>query len=57
MHAGVNCVELVVKGPTFLPDEKTKKEIEDGLERWREARKGTQIASVRVLPSSGCRSS
>ncbi|KAL8279363.1 hypothetical protein RQP46_008175 [Phenoliferia psychrophenolica] len=50
MHAGVNCVELVVKGPTFLPDEKTKKEIEDGLERWREARKGTQIASSALLP-------
>lgn len=43
--------ELVVKGPTWLPDEKTKKEIEDGLERWREARKGTQIASVSATVS------
>ncbi|KAK4704108.1 hypothetical protein P7C70_g2103, partial [Phenoliferia sp. Uapishka_3] len=46
-HAGVHVDELVLKGPHWLPEEKVKKEIEDGLERWREARKGTQIASVR----------
>ncbi|KAL8278424.1 hypothetical protein RQP46_009114 [Phenoliferia psychrophenolica] len=44
---GVRIDELLIKGPTFLPPPELKEEIENGLERWLSARKGTQIASNR----------
>ncbi|ORY92772.1 hypothetical protein BCR35DRAFT_298295 [Leucosporidium creatinivorum] len=42
--------ELVLDAPTFLPDEKTKKQIEEGIEGWRANRHGRQIASASLLP-------
>ncbi|KAM0749578.1 hypothetical protein T439DRAFT_327258 [Meredithblackwellia eburnea MCA 4105] len=49
-HAGVSVDELVVKGPTWLPPDDVKQKIEQGLQRWKDSRKGTQIASSSLLP-------
>lgn len=45
--SSVSIDEMRLWSPTFLPDPKTKKQIEDGLEAWKNGRKGRQIASVR----------
>lgn len=45
----VNVEELRLWEPDFMPDPKTKKVIEDGIEAWRANRPGKQIASVSAL--------
>lgn len=52
MKEKVSVDEIPVKGPDFVPPEDIKNQIEEGLEAWRAARSGTQIASVRALSSS-----
>ncbi|KAK4702798.1 hypothetical protein P7C70_g3424, partial [Phenoliferia sp. Uapishka_3] len=49
-RSGVRIDEVVIKGPTFLPPPELKLEIENGLQRWLDKRKGTQIASSSLLP-------
>lgn len=46
----VSIEELYIDEPTWLPDEKTRKEIEDGIAAWRANRHGRQIASASLLP-------
>jgi len=46
-RAHVSFDELHFKAPKFAPDDKTREEIEAGLERWKQGRTGTQIAAVR----------
>ncbi|KAI5474297.1 hypothetical protein MNV49_003650 [Pseudohyphozyma bogoriensis] len=48
--AKVVVTEIEVKGPTFLPDDNVKEEVEEGLRAWRDNREGTQIASSALLP-------
>ncbi|GAA5851332.1 hypothetical protein JCM8547_004210 [Rhodosporidiobolus lusitaniae] len=42
--------EIKLKAPTWLPPDDIKSEIEDGLERWKQNRHGTQIAAAGLLP-------
>ncbi|BGP16012.1 hypothetical protein JCM10213_005437 [Rhodosporidiobolus nylandii] len=42
--------ELHLKAPNWMPPEDLKNEIEDGLERWKANRHGTQIAAAGLLP-------
>jgi hypothetical protein len=42
----VTFAELQLKAPTYMPDEETRLEIEDGIEKWKANRHGKQIAAV-----------
>lgn len=42
----VNVEELRLWEPDYMPDERTKKQIDDGLQAWKDNRKGRQIASA-----------
>lgn len=48
-RGGVSCDELRVWDPDFVPEEKTRLEIERGIDLWRTNRHGRQIASVSSL--------
>ncbi|GAA5932977.1 hypothetical protein JCM1841_003859 [Sporobolomyces salmonicolor] len=42
--------ELRLRAPDYVPEEKTRIEIDEGLERWKANRHGTQIAAAGLLP-------
>ncbi|GAA6002367.1 hypothetical protein JCM10207_001084 [Rhodosporidiobolus poonsookiae] len=42
--------ELHLKAPSWLPPDEVRHEIEDGLERWKQNRHGTQIAAAGLHP-------
>ncbi|GAA6027302.1 hypothetical protein JCM8097_002574 [Rhodosporidiobolus ruineniae] len=42
--------EMHLKAPSFMPPDDIKHEIEDGLERWKKNRHGTQIAAAGLHP-------
>ncbi|GAA5959950.1 hypothetical protein JCM3765_000657 [Sporobolomyces pararoseus] len=42
--------ELHLKAPNFMPDEATRLEIEEGIEKWKSNRQGKQIAAAGLLP-------
>ncbi|ORY92543.1 hypothetical protein BCR35DRAFT_336849 [Leucosporidium creatinivorum] len=49
-RADLSCDELRLWDPDYLPDDKTKKAIDSGLEAWRNSRQGRQIASASLDP-------